>query len=362
MKKYEKYGVEDFIQDEEFRSWVLGSSQYELLWFNFIRNYPEKREELEEAERWIRASRVSEAPISKQEIRSEVQRFLNRAQDGVSHFNEVGRNESVLIKTNEKPSHIWFHAAAASLIILTGLIIGNHYYRMPSPAKVNNLVETFNHTGKPLPIFLADSSVVVLSANSALRYPSRFTDSARIVYLKGEASFSVAHQGQPFLVFSGEMITRVLGTKFVVNAFENHKKYTVQVLSGKVSVYQGKEGGRNPDLASKGLILTANQAAIYERQDQQLFKTIIADPQALDERLKLKDRTYDEVPLPKLFEDLEALYGITILFDTAAFRKCRITATLSTEPLFEQLKAVCKTVSATYEIVDGQIVINGKGC
>ena len=65
---------------------------------------------------------------------------------------------------------------------------------------------------------LADGSRVWLNAGSSLRYPVGFQDSVRQVFLEGEAYFEVNHDGKPFIVSTGSMNPRVLGTSFNISA------------------------------------------------------------------------------------------------------------------------------------------------
>jgi transmembrane sensor len=111
-----------------------------------------------------------------------------------------------------------------------------------------------------------------------------------------------------------------------------------------------------------GLIITANQAAIFEKSINQLSKTLVENPEKLTRDAIESISKYEEVPLPVLFQDIEKAYGIPVQFDAENFRTCKITATLSNENMYEKLDMLCKTVSASYEIVDGQIIISGKGC
>ena len=224
------------------------------------------------------------------------------------------------------------------------------------------MAETVNDSDKPLRLVLSDQSIVILSGNSKLRYPTLFTGNTRKVYLTGEARFSVTHTSQPFMVFTGEMVTKVLGTRFSISAFEKDKKISVQVQSGKVSVYCSRPSTAMNGKEINGVILTANQAAIFEKSVHQISKTLVSNPVVVATVNKVVNYFYDEVPLPVIFRELEKGYGIPIQFDEQIFEKCQITATLANETLYEKLDLLCKTVSATYEIVDGQIAISGDGC
>ena len=53
MKHYLTFSAADFAQDEEFLRWVKYPEQYPLLrdrWLRFLRDYPHKKEEVEEEE------------------------------------------------------------------------------------------------------------------------------------------------------------------------------------------------------------------------------------------------------------------------------------------------------------------------
>jgi len=369
MKKYAAYGVEDFIQDDDFRDWVRGSSNQESFWRSFLQQYPEKKEAFQQAERLIRAATVAPERISDLEIRREAELFIEKANAYIPHRHVPGSH----FEAGKTPFRInyfirWGMAVAALLVAVVGI---SWYFSVEKPGQLlsrrantsapTQLVETRNDSQQPLRVVLSDNSEVLLSPKSQLRYPSQFAGNLRTVYLTGEASFSVKRQKQPFMVYTGEMVTKVLGTRFVVRAFDPDKKITVQVLSGKVSVYKPKPE-RAPDSKEvNGLILYANQAAIFEKSDGNLIKTLVANPALVAKTTKEIQFIYDETALPVILRELEKSYGIPIQFDEQSFDACKITATLSNESLYEKLDVLCKAASASYEITDGQIVISRKG-
>ena len=374
MKNYEEYRVEDFIQDESFRDWVQGRSQQENFWLSFLQQYPQKREAFRQAERFVRAAAVAHEPLSEREIRTEVEHFLERATASQLAIHLPSRTPRKIAPSpfrSTLSASGWGYLVATAAVLAVALGLG-WYLKVSSPIRPPSpqnpafppilLVETSNPTRQPLRVLLSDSSEVILSPNSRLRYPSQFTDSARVVYLSGEASFSVNRQNRPFLVVTGEMITKVLGTRFVVSAYDKNPKITVQVQSGKVSVYRVEPNRTVGNKEVNGVILTANQAAIFEKKLHYISKTLVVNPIPIHKKITELEALYDEVPLPEILNELATSYGIMIQFDEQNFASCRITATLSNETLYEKLDLLCKTVSASYEIVDGQIVVSGEGC
>lgn len=83
---------------------------------------------------------------------------------------------------------------------------------------------------------LSDGSEVWLNAKSSLSYPLRFSSSERKVNLKGEAYFKIAHDPKhPFIVASGNLRTRVLGTEFNVRCYNDQDAH-VTLVKGSVEV------------------------------------------------------------------------------------------------------------------------------
>ncbi len=368
MKPYDIYTVDDFIEDTDFQNWVQGHSERESFWLSFLEYYPHQRVAFQQAEQFIRAVRVAPEPLGEQEVRKEVERFLETDPAYRTHRRAVNpvihpryRRPPVVL-----PGLSRVHWSAWVLILVA--VLGGYWWSespvdplaiLPDQVVTEPLVETTNNTRNLLRVLLTDGSEVMLSPKSELRYPARFTEKTRVVYLSGEAVFAVKRQTKPFLVYTGNMVTKVIGTRFVVRAFDQDRKITVQVLSGKVSVYQ-----ENPEKVAthrnevKGLILTVNQAAIFEKNDGNLTKTLIANPSLLTKAIQPQPFSYDEVPLPVILRELEKAYGIPIQFDAQVFESSKITAVLADESLYEKLDLLCKAASATYEITDGQIVVS----
>jgi len=83
---------------------------------------------------------------------------------------------------------------------------------------------------------LSDGTQVWLNAASSISYPVAFTDSVRKVILTGEAFFDVAHNGIPFIVETSQTLTRVLGTKFNITAYNQENNVKTTLVEGKVAV------------------------------------------------------------------------------------------------------------------------------
>lgn len=106
-------------------------------------------------------------------------------------------------------------------------------------------------------VVLPDSSQVLLNPESRLVLSGAFGSTDRNVHLVGEALFTVTHNtGVPFTVSSGDLVTRVLGTEFVVRNYPEDTSTIVAVKSGRISV----EAPRSLEDASSSILIPTQQA------------------------------------------------------------------------------------------------------
>lgn len=86
-------------------------------------------------------------------------------------------------------------------------------------------------------LILSDGTKVFLNSESELRYPVRFIEGNREVDLRGEAFFEVTSDSlRPFIVKTGELQTRVLGTSFNVLAYTDEPAIQTTLFTGRVEV------------------------------------------------------------------------------------------------------------------------------
>ncbi len=90
--------------------------------------------------------------------------------------------------------------------------------------------------GETFKVVLSDGTEVLLNSDSRLAYPVVFKGKERVVSLEGEAYFKVVKDtGHPFIVRSGALRTRVLGTEFNVRHYDAEHA-SVTLIEGKVMV------------------------------------------------------------------------------------------------------------------------------
>ncbi|MBX9851613.1 MAG: FecR family protein [Cytophagaceae bacterium] len=163
-------------------------------------------------------------------------------------------------ETPLQPSRLFLKIAAVLVLVLCG-----SYLYFTFNAKDVVVASTEN-----IQIFtLNDGSKIWLNKNSSLTISNDFNKEERVVYLKGEAFFEVSkNPDKPFIIYSRETKTRVLGTSFNINAYEENGGVEISVETGRVE-FSGMDG-------SNKVILVANQEAVFNVTTTQITKNTSA--------------------------------------------------------------------------------------
>lgn len=153
--------------------------------------------------------------------------------------------------------------------------------------------------GKDYELVLSDGTVVLLNADSKITFPTRFTGNKRTVKLVGEAYFKVSkNKHRPFIVETGNLYTKVLGTEFNLKAYP-HSDVNVTLIKGSVVVNaEGKE-----------VMLKPGENAEYSENKDIEVTTVDTEGY-----IQWKDGYFyfDNVPLIDVVRDLGRWYNVNI--------------------------------------------------
>lgn len=363
MKKYLTYKAIDFTHDDHFLKWVKypgQSRQRDRFWLEWTSRHPEKALDVDEAKRMILA--VIE---ERQYIPSE-----NKQHEIWSRLQQSLKEEEVSVgKISFWPNT--YRIAATVLLLITAL--ASIWWFTKKDGKINteivtienDLVKEFNNGNQPKAIVLGDGSSIILKPRSSLEFPRVFDSNYREVRITGEGFFEVAKDAKrPFLVHADKLITKVLGTSFIIRAFDNEKNVFVQVKTGKVSVYTESDAIANKSKGNtqlEGVLLTPNQQVVFSRKESRMVKSLVDNPSLLGPSSE-QNFEFNDTHIDQVFSTLEQAYGIHIIYDEDVMGNCALNASLGDMPLYDKLRLICKGLNARYEILDSHIVITGKGC
>ncbi|GAB3751342.1 FecR family protein [Spirosoma pomorum] len=348
------FTLEELIWHDPFRQWVLRPTpELAEQWHTWLAEHPDQADTLLHAREVVLALRVNDRPLSD----ADIQQIIAVTRQ------HLDRPATVVRSLRSRLT--WVAAASVTLVLMLG---AGYWWQLRPQSVAHQLITPAGLTSSgstAQTIRLADGSTVRLTAGSELRYPEQFTADKREVYLTGTATFDIARNPeQPFLVHANGSVTRVLGTRFTVQAPEDNSRVTVSVLSGRVSVLPESEWARAQRQAAyqpRTVVITPNQQVVFEPAREQMRKSIVAEP-IMQHSVSIARFNFAETPVAQVFDTLEEAYGIPIVFDTDQMRQCVVTAPLADEPLLDKLDIICETIGARYEVIEAQIVITGKGC
>lgn len=364
---YETFSAADFLTDDFFvRHQLSPTPQSSQFWETWLGKHPNRQQEWQQAVDLLAAIQSGLDTYAQTYLPPETIRLLLLR---IQHTNAQ-------IDKPEAPGRRlgWIRwAAAASIILAMGIGIWwqNRHQESPYEQQLATLTKTVsenvNTTREIQTIRLPDQSVVSLAPESRLSYSADFGQQNRIVYLSGEATFAVTHNtAKPFLVHANEVVTKVLGTRFTVRAFAGENRVRVRVQSGQVSVYQNESAPSST--RPKGVMLLPNQQVVFNRETAQFDKMLVDDPIIIPiapsptRPKKSPAFVYNDTPIPQVLQELKEAYGIEIRYNREALANCQLNSSMTNESFEQKLTIICATVGATYEIIDGQVIINGGNC
>ena len=369
MQKRNNYTeIEDFLADESFQLWILSKID-EQGWEEWTLENLQRAKLVEEARLVLLAMRVPESNLSSNEVHEALQETWRK----IEQREELSQQTSKIKKI--KVQRYWTSGVAAAVVgIFSVLFFRTEWTANDNVVTYNELVqendeglvEQTNNTEKSQTITLSDGSSVLLQPNSKLSYPKIFTGNERKVYLSGEGFFEISkNPKKPFFVYANEIVTRVVGTSFRIKAYPDQQNVEVLVRTGKVKVKSNDLVRRNEN---KEIVLLPNQALRFARKELVFNKitNITQDPILVSSVRNIEQLSFEftDIPVAQILETIEQAYLVDIDFPHDKLKDCRLTTSLSDQPLAEKLKIICKSIGndTNYEMNGNQIVITTSGC
>lgn len=199
---------------------------------------------------------------------------------------------------------------------------------------------------------LSDGSKVWINSDSELRFPARFSEDERLVYISGEAYFEVSHSEIPFKVVYNDMEIQVLGTAFNVMAYEDEPMVETTLVRGSVRVNIG-------DTNAKSVLLEAGEQLGYSEKSKKIKKKTVN----VNNYIAWKDKTFvfaDET-IDVISRKLSRWYNVEIDIISPEISKEVFFGVL---PKYENISSILdmlkKVKDIDYEITKEKVIIKSK--
>jgi len=370
MQKRNNYtNIEDFLADDSFQLWILSKID-EQGWEEWTLENLERAKLVEDARLLLLAMKVPDSKLTSNEVHEALKETWQKIEQ-----REFLSQKTLQLK-KKKMQRYWISGIAAAILVgvfsswffKDDILPQNNVVTYKELVEENSegLVEQTNNTEKSQIVTLSDGSSVLLQPNSKLSYPKIFTGNERKVYLSGEGFFEISkNPKKPFFVYANEIVTRVVGTSFRIKAFPDQQNVEVLVRTGKVRV-------QSNDLIhsdkKEEIVLLPNQALRFVRKDFVFNKitNITEDPILVNSVRNIEQLSFEftDIPVEQILQTIEQAYLVDIDYPKDKLKECRLTTSLSDQPLAEKLKIICQSIGSdtTYEMNGNQIVITTSGC
>ena len=163
-------------------------------------------------------------------------------------------------------------------------------------------------------------------------------------------------------MYGGEIVTKVLGTSFTVNATKDAKSIQVAVRTGKVSVYEGGSPEQRKSSGKDGVVLTPNEKVEFFVDNKHWVTSLVEEPKPAPSVNKGEEFVFSNTNLGEIIKRVERSYAIDVIIENDSLNTCMFTGDVSAMELYDMLNVICKTTGNSYEVKGTKILITGKGC
>lgn len=236
--------------------------------------------------------------------------------------------------------------AACTVFAIAGLF----YLQKNKPSVA--YIEKSAPAGAKLAFNLDDGTSVCLAPGSKLVYPEKWTTGDRDVRLWGQAYFTVSKDPhRPFIVSCGGLLTEVLGTSFVVSAFDNQGQISVALMDGSVSVTDSAHAFKYR--------LEPGKELLFDRDSHQANVQDIKEKTAVTAWMN-RELVFDNITLEQAAPQIQAVYGVRLVFAGQAAAKSVLWGRFKNETLVNILNSIKIAGNITYTLRPDSTVLISK--
>lgn len=240
-------------------------------------------------------------------------------------------------------------AASVSFFVIAYFFLAPVRQPRPFGQKLATLEKDSTGPGQRIVRTLPDGSKVHLNGASMVSYEKAFGD-VREVFLSGEAYFEVVPDSKPFIVRSGDVSTRVLGTSFNVK-HRCDARTEITLVHGRVNVSSSR--GDSVDLHPGEQAVFATQSGITKRNVDAMRYACWKDNVLF----------FEQTSLDQAIREIEEWYSVQIVIANPALRPCTITAKYQNEPLGNVLSSLQFLHGLEIKrLNERKFLIDGSGC
>jgi transmembrane sensor len=265
---------------------------------------------------------------------------------------------------------IWARVAQIAAIFLISSILTWIFIAQPfEKESAEAYFEFSTPKGARSVVNLPDGSKVWLNAESVIRFPQKFSNKYRKLYLEGEAFFDIkSDKSHPFLVKTSDINVRVTGTAFNIKSYPGEGTIETTLVRGQIIIE--KEGNKSN---KQELVLKPNQRVTFIKKEGEIYldnvsfgstmsreKLILDENADIEKYIAWKDGKllFDNEKFESLAIKLERWYNITIHIDDEKLKNIRFTGTFEDETIEQGLNVMKLTTPIIYRFEKNELYIS----
>jgi transmembrane sensor len=296
-------------------------------------------------------------------IKTDFDLILNK----IHHEVNLNRSKELMVKTSQnlikygkKEHYIKVLTKVAAFLLLPvfsyGIYMSSRYHSaMHYQAAINQVYnEVFSSVDAITKVTLPDGSNVWLNHSSSLKYPAAFSSNMRIVELKGEGYFEVAHNPKlPFVVKAGGIEIKALGTVFNVMAYPDEDRIETSLIEGRVKLQREESDGKIIPLAD----MKPTDLSIFQKGNKKIQTYTIND----DRNFSWKEGklVFYAEPMSVVVKKLKRWFNADIQIKDSELLDLTYTATFVHETLPQVMELMALVSPVRYSVSDRQEISPG---
>lgn len=221
------------------------------------------------------------------------------------------------------------YAAILVVAFVSGLYVHTLLTNRDQAVQYAEVEVMYGQTGH---LFLFDGTEVWLNSGTKFKYPNKFNQNERNVFMEGEAYFKVApNKHLPFKVKTGKLEVEVLGTSFNLSAYPSEPTQSVFLDEGKVQI--------NDMIGDKIGEITPGQIAV-KKDGNPSIQVQNADSHFYT---SWKDGkiTFNSEKLSEIAKKMERWYNVEIRFEKESLKDFNFSGTiLRNKPIDQTIMAM----------------------
>lgn len=313
------------------------------------------QKEVEKLYQWYDSFEYLSDPTSqiseKEKLRLKEKMFANI----VSKADLVRENTSVS-KTKTVRLYIALAGVAAMFFLACSIVL---YFQSTSATGNNTVISSYvsvkNTSGSLAKHVFPDGTIAWMHPSAQIEYRKDFNDGAtRDVTMQGEAFFEVTkNPKRPFIIKTGAIYTKVLGTSFNVKSYPGMKQTEVSVVTGKVMVYTLST---SPDKVKQEAFLLPREKIIASVSEVKFEKRV--ETNAAMNIWQKENLSFNNTPVEDVVKALNKRFASNIQIKDPIINQYQLKADFTNVNLPSVLELLSKSLGITYEINENGITMS----